>query len=60
MKEVIDLIRKKIEEIKNLSITNQEDEQLYILEISCMEECLNFIKNFDWDSYDKMKKSIDT
>ena len=56
MKEVIDLIRKKIEESKNLSITNQEDEQFYILEISCMEECLNFINNFDWDSYDKMKK----
>lgn len=60
MKEVIDLIRKKIEESKNLSITNQEDEQFYILEISCMEECLNFINNFDWDSYDKIKKSIDT
>ena len=59
MKEVIDLIRKKIEESKNLSITNQEDEQFYILEISCMKECLNFINNFDWDSYDKIKKSID-
>ena len=56
MKEVIQLIEQKILEIKNLSITNQADEQFYILEISCMEECLNFINNFDWDSYDKIKK----
>ena len=30
MKEIVNLIEQKIEENKNLSITNQEDEQVYI------------------------------
>tara|TARA_B100000242_G_scaffold278429_1_gene236052 strand:- start:845 stop:1027 length:183 start_codon:yes stop_codon:yes gene_type:complete len=59
MKEVVNLIKQKIEENKSLSVTNQEDEQVYILEIACMRECLDFINNYDWDSYDKLKKSVD-
>ena len=40
MDEVIELIEQKIEEIKNYSISNQEDESQYMKELSALEEML--------------------
>ena len=40
MKEVIQLIQEKIEQIKNLPITTQEEEQFHILEIGCLNQLL--------------------
>lgn len=44
MKEVIQLIEQKILDIKNFPITTQEEEQLYILEIGCLNQLLRVAK----------------
>lgn len=38
MKDLIDLINKKIEEIENYAIDTQENEERYIHEINCLIE----------------------
>jgi len=40
MKEVIELIEQKILEIKNYPISTQEEEQMHILEIGCLNQLL--------------------
>ena len=40
MKEVIELIEQKILDIKNYPITMQEEEQLHILEVGCLNQLL--------------------
>jgi len=52
MNEVIELIEEKIEEIKNYSISNQEDESQYMKELDAFEEMLRVIEDF-------LKKSVD-
>ena len=44
MKEVIQLIEEKIENIKNYPITTQEEEQFYILEVGCLNQLLRVAK----------------
>lgn len=44
MKEVIDLIEQKILEIKNYPISTQEEEQMHILEIGCLNQLLRVAK----------------
>jgi hypothetical protein len=46
MNEVIELIEEKIEEIKNYSISNQEDESQYMKELDAFEEMLRVIEDF--------------
>ena len=40
MKDIIELIEQKNLEIKNYPISNQEDEQMHILEIGCLNQLL--------------------
>ena len=40
MNEVIELIEQKISEINKYSITTQEEEQMYIAEIGCLNHLL--------------------
>ncbi len=44
MNEVIELIEEKIEEIKNYSISNQEDESQYMKELGAFEEMLRIVE----------------
>jgi hypothetical protein len=44
MKEVIQLIEEKIRHIKNYPITTQEEEQLHIVEIGCLNQLLRIAK----------------
>jgi hypothetical protein len=44
MKEVIQLIEEKIQNIKNYQITTQEEEQLHILEVGCLNQLLRVAK----------------
>lgn len=44
MNEVIELIEQKIEDIKNNSISNQEDESQYIKELDALEEMLRIVE----------------
>jgi|13_taG_2_1085334.scaffolds.fasta_scaffold19804_9 uncharacterized protein (UPF0305 family) len=44
MNEVIELIEEKIEDIKNNSISNQEDESQYIKELDALEEMLRIVE----------------
>lgn len=44
MKEVIELIEKKILEINNYPITTQEQEQMHILEVGCLNQLLRVAK----------------
>ena len=44
MDEVIELIEQKIEDIKNNSISNQEDESQYIKELDALEEMLRIVE----------------
>ena len=44
MKEVIELIEQKILEIKNYSITTQAEENMYMLEIGCLNHLLRVAK----------------
>ena len=44
MNEVIELIEQKIEDIKNNSISNQEDESQYIKELDTLEEMLRIVE----------------
>ena len=44
MKEVIKLIEQKILEINNYPITTQEQEQMHILEIGCLNQLLRVAK----------------
>jgi hypothetical protein len=46
MKEVIELIEQKILEIKNYPMTTQEEEQMHILEIACLNHLLRVAKQF--------------
>ena len=40
MNEVIELIEQKILDIKNYPISTQEEEQMHILEIGCLNQLL--------------------
>lgn len=40
MNEVIDLIEQKISDIQDYSITTQEEEQMHIAEIGCLNRLL--------------------
>ena len=40
MNEVIELIEQKILDIKNYRISTQEEEQMHILEIGCLNQLL--------------------
>ena len=44
MKEVIKLIEQKILEINNYPITTQEQEQMHILEVGCLNQLLRVAK----------------
>lgn len=44
MKEVIELIEQKILEIKNYPMTTQEEEQMHILEMGCLNHLLRVAK----------------
>jgi hypothetical protein len=44
MKEVIQLIEEKILEINNFPITTQEQEQMHILEVGCLNQLLRVAK----------------
>ena len=44
MQEVIQLIEEKIKIIKNYPITTQEEEQLHILEVGCLNQLLRVAK----------------
>jgi len=44
MNEVIELIEEKIEDIKNNSISNQEDESQYMKELGAFEEMLRIVE----------------
>lgn len=46
MNEIIELIEQKIEEIKNCSISNQEDESQYMKELDAFEEMLRVVEDF--------------
>jgi len=46
MNEIIELIERKIEEIKNYSISNQEDESQYMKELDAFEEMLRVVEDF--------------
>ena len=46
MNEIIELIEQKIEEIKNYSISNQEDESQYMKELDAFEEMLRVVEDF--------------
>ena len=44
MKEIIKLIEQKISDINSYSITTQEEEQMYIEEIGCLNRLLRVAK----------------
>ena len=46
MNDVIKLIEEKILEIKNYPIGTQEEEQMHILEIGCLNQLLRIAKAF--------------
>ncbi len=53
MKELLDLIDKKIEEISNYAIDTQENERQYIAWIGCLNEA-KFILRDDETTEDKL------
>ncbi len=53
MKELLDLIDKKIEEIENYAIDTQENERQYIAWIGCLNEA-KFILRDDETTEDKL------
>lgn len=59
MKEVINLIKKKIKEIELTEASCQEDEQRLILELACLNECLSNISSFDWDYFEREDKEVE-
>jgi len=56
MKEIINLIYKKMEELSNAHAICQEEEQKFILELSCLNEVLDQIEHYDWDYYEVGKR----
>lgn len=56
MKEIINLIYKKMEELSNAHTNCQEEEQQFILELSCLNEVLDKIEHYDWDYYEVGKR----
>ena len=44
MKDIINLIEQKILDIKNYPITTQEEEQMHILEMGCLNQLLRVAK----------------
>jgi hypothetical protein len=44
MKDIIKLIEQKILDIKNYPITTQEEEQMHILEMGCLNQLLRVAK----------------
>jgi hypothetical protein len=56
MKEIINLIYKKMEELSNAHTICQEEEQQFILELSCLNEVLDQIEHYDWDYYEVGKR----
>jgi len=56
MREIINLIYKKMEELSNAHTNCQEEERQFILELSCLNEVLDQIENYDWDYYEVGKR----
>jgi len=56
MKEIINLIYQKMEELSNAHSISQEDEQQFILELSSLNEVLDQIEHYDWDYYEVGKR----
>lgn len=45
-----------MEEVSNAHANSQEDEQNFILELTCLNEVLDKIEHFDWDYYEVGKR----
>ena len=56
MREIIKLIYNRMEELSNAHANCQEDEHQFILELSCLNEVLDQIEDFDWDYYEVGKR----
>ena len=45
-----------MEELSNAHAICQEEEQKFILELSCLNEVLDQIEHYDWDYYEVGKR----
>ena len=45
-----------MEELSNAHTNCQEEERQFILELSCLNEVLDQIENYDWDYYEVGKR----
>ena len=50
MQEIINKIYERMEFCANAHTNDQAEEQAYILEISCLNEILDQIETFPWES----------